>query len=206
MSNTGNIIRKNLHPVIKKDDLETINVTEATAIAFDGLVTVAISLDSQRYLDTATSEWLDRWGTDLGDARANNESDANYRLRIQEALKGRGVTTPRIRQAVNRLLNDQECEIIEWQDAKGRLPVHSFAVNLPVYDFEGFYLDDEGDDEEEDGAYLDIGTYCTNWLNLAGLWPIQKIADLVNRLKSSGKTFEIWSGDYLYLEVVNGSS
>ncbi len=207
-NNWSSVYLSRLHSVYDKQSQPLLDLVSALCTVFVESQETLSQLQEQLTVTKGTEDTLDGFGEDYAVQRLPSETDESYRARIKEAKLGRGVTRPRIRSAINRILGaGNECSIIKWNEASGLLPIFTFAIDLPVYDVEGFYLDDEGDDGEEDGAYLDIGTYVFSWVNLAELWPIQQIIDTVTLLKTNASEFQIWSGDHVYnLEAVNGSS
>lgn len=209
--NWSSIFVSRLHSVYEKGDPNLLDFIGGLCTVFVESQNTLDDLRGQLTITNGVEETLDGFGEDYAVERLPGETDASYRQRIKEAKLGRGVTRPRIRSAINRILGaGNECQIIKWNEAGGLLPIFTFAIDLPTYDVEGFYLDDDGEDSEEDGAFLDIGTYLYSWVNLAELWPIQQIIDTVTILKSNGSEFQIWSGDHIYnlgdLEAYNGSS
>jgi len=182
-----------------KSNKENDDLIGGAADALDTCKDIAESLEYTVADGSGTT--LDNFGNDYAVERKTGESDTDYRVRLKEALLGRGVTRPRIETAVNRILgDDDECTVIKWDEdrAAGILPIDGIAIDLPDYDVEGFYLDDEGEDEEEDGAYLDIGAYLGSFLEHSEIWPIQMIIDTINLLKPATTTFQLWSGDFIY--------
>lgn len=204
--NWAHIYRSHIHSIFDKNDKNILDLIGSLCSVCLAVQSTLNQLDGQLTITKGTEDTLDGFGEDYATNRLESELDPSYMQRILEAKLGRGVVRPRIRSAINRILGTgNECQIIRWNEAEGILPVFTFSINLPVYDLEGFFLDDEGDDGEEDGAYLDIGTYVFAWADLSELWPIQQIIDTVNLLKSNGSEFQIWSGNYKYdLEVSNG--
>jgi hypothetical protein len=193
------ILQYRLHSVFDSKDRNLVDLVTALSTVVEEGQTTLNQLEGQLTVTDGTEETLDGFGGDYGVTRLEGEEDADYRDRVKDAMQGRGVTRPRIESAINQILGGTyECEIIKWNEAGGLLDNYTFALDLPVYDLEGFYLDDEGLDGEEDGAYLDIGTYTFSWINLSTLFPIQAIIDMVTMLKPSGSNFVVWSGDYNY--------
>lgn len=193
--------------IYNKTNKENDDLVGAAANALD---TCKDTVESLEYTVTdGSGTTLDNFGNDYAVERKTGESDTDYRVRLKEALLGRGVTRPRIETAVNRILgDDNECSIIKWDEEKanGILPINGIAIDIPEYDVEGFYLDDEGEDGDEDGAYLDIGAYLGSFIEHSEIWPIQMIIDTINLLKPLATTFQLWSGDFIYSLVTREDS
>ena len=103
-----------------------------------------ITLKSRIYaISTSVGADLDRWGIDLDVERDEGESDANYRIRLKNALQGKGVTKGSLEEIVNVFLSSldfNDCNILEWFDAGVDLPGGWFEVGIERPAQVGFWM------------------------------------------------------------------
>lgn len=178
-----------LHNVFDKTGKLLNDLIGIFANTFSKFIDTKNKHDSQRYLNTATGEWLNRYGKDVALKKLLNESDDNYRARIKAVYLGRGITRPKIKATIDSMIAPQACTIFKWDEYPELLVEHEFEIQLPVKNYDGFFLNQ---------AYLNQNTYTILWASLKNLWDYKYIEETVNRIKPSGSIFKLTCGGETY--------
>lgn len=182
-----NPILRNLHGIFDKTNPEIIVLATALYSAWESLANKRKEISLQRFLASASDVFLDEWGDTFLDERIPGEEDEDYRPRIIEHFKGRGVTRPGIKTAVDQLLSPQACTIIKWSDvaAKNELPLGYFELQLPLRAVEGFILEQ---------SYLEQDTYLMRFDDIKILWDLRRIKELIDAIKPAEAEYKLTSG------------
>jgi hypothetical protein len=180
-----------LHSVFNKSDPVLLDFLKAEGTVYENWLAKLEETRLLRILDNATGLYLDEYGVMFDEPRRYSETDNDYRVRLKLCLRGKGVTRPKIKQAVDYILSPQACAVIKWDDnaAMGQLDRYEFEVQLPVKSMGGFILNQ---------SYLGQDTYLRLWERTKLLWDLEKIRRTVEKLKSSGATFRLTGGGELY--------
>lgn len=180
-----------LHSVFNKSDPVLLDFLKAEGTIYTDWLTKMEETRLLRLIDNATGDYLDEFGIEFDEARLYEENDTDYRARLKVCMRGRGVTRPGIKQAVDYILSPQACQIIKWDDtaALGQLDRYEFEVQLPVKSMGGFILNQ---------SYLGQDTYLRLWERTKLLWDVTKIRKTVEKLKANGSTFRLTGGGELY--------
>jgi hypothetical protein len=151
-------------------------------------------------VSTATGDYLDRHGVDVGLERITSETDTSFRNRIKDAYKGTCATKPDIELLVDRVLAQAgfvgTCTVYEWFNKAwlDLLDVAEFTVDLPVEVNYGMFLgysfyDFEGPSRSyREPFFNSISTILEDM-------QLEVIKEIVRRKKASGTTYRFsWGG------------
>lgn len=103
-----------LHPLWKdsllnRDNSEDASLNKVILDTIDSQLKIVeddtIKAKAQSFLDTASDEWLDYWGSWFGLKRADNQNDDNYREDIKNHVVHARDTIPALREAIANFLN-----------------------------------------------------------------------------------------------------
>jgi len=178
-----------LHNIFDKTGKLLNDLVGAFADTFDKFIETKNQHDNQRYLNTATGEWLDKFGKDVALKKLLNETDESYRARIKAVYLGRGITRPKIKATVDSMITPQTCTIYKWDEYPEILTEYEFEIQLPIKTYDGFFTNQ---------AYLNQNTFTIAWLSLKTLWDYKHIEETVNRIKPAGSIFKLTCGGEAY--------
>lgn len=178
-----------LHNVFDRTGKLLNDLIGVFANTFSKFIDTKNQLDNQRYINTATEDWLDRFGKDVALKKFPNETDESYRARIKAVYLGRGITRPKIKATIDSMIAPQGCTIFKWDEYPETLRIYEFEIQLPIKDYDGFFLNQ---------SYLNQNTFTISWLSLKTLWDYRYIEETVNRIKPAGSIFKLTCGGETY--------
>lgn len=148
----------------------------------------------------ASTDGCDSYGRDYDLPRRTGESNADYKVRLIQVLRGKGVTKAEIKAMVDSFLDSLgfgTCNVYEWFDTgeKDRLDPSEFRVDLPsqiTYGlFEGqAFLGYYGPTRTLKDSFLN--SVVNQWLNMNSA----EIRRIVDRFKAGGTKFQLSMNDY----------